>query len=221
MIDIGDIQQQTAKQIYRIDTEFVKFPGQAYQMHLSGILPSDMEPHWNSKSCQIFENKIEKLCKSLEYDARVVCTLQNNFVVDKIRAVDTQNVIIHLSIEQYLVDKKLGIESKESFERVKEMAMSAGVDFQKKFVRKNEEEKIEKIIVRDEFKAFDDTLCTPLQPKQATVEEDLINFSMDADEEDVEIKDKWVSAPSIEQGKITITTFPDPDNFYIQYKGSQ
>lgn len=211
-------------------------------MHLTGIQPSNCEHDWSSKSIRVFQNRIKKLEKDFQnilYDARVIYSLRNAFVVDKIRATDIINKIGHLRFEKELVDKKLGISCHDVVAQVKRLAAEAGVSFEKKF---EPIEVIPKCKLSQESVTSDKSDNTIASENQkihsnvpaklnsssvkANVEKDLIDFSIGSnaetepwDEEttEEEFTEKWTNPPSIKHGRIFISNFDSPDNFYINY----
>lgn len=235
LIDAGEVLKKSRPDIFGMDEEFKEFPIQAYQLHLTGILPSNCEHDWSPKAIQAFQRRIKNLKNdfpNIEYDARVIFSLRDAFVVDKIRAADTINGISHLLIEQDLIDKKLGISSKEAVTRVKRLAKEAGANFEKKV---EDVEKCESSTESVPCDTSDDMIVSVKREESANlpinlnssakddVEKNLMDFSFCSNEEkgslneEKEPRDKWTEPPSIERGRIIITTFCDPDNFYINY----
>lgn len=218
-------------------------------MHLTGIQPSNCEHDWSSKSIRVFQNRIKKLEKEFQnilYDARVIFSLRNAFVVDKIRATDTINIIGHLRLEKELVDMKLGISCLEVVAQIKRIAAEAGVSFEKKVeliednptkvevfqTCKSSKESVTSDRSDNSIASEKQKLHSNMPAKlnkssaNANVEKDLIDFSIGShwetepwDEEptEKEFREKWTSPPSIKRGRIFISNFYSPDNFYINY----
>lgn len=206
-------------------------------MHLIGIQPSNSEQDWSSKSIRIFQKHIKKLendFQNILYDARVIFSLRGAFVVDKIRAADTINLISHLRFEKELVDKKLGIPCQGVVAQVKRIAKEAGVNFEKKIepmvdsVTDTKPTEV-KEVVKYESSKESATLNLPAKLNssvKADVEKDLIEFPICSNAEmepwdqlptEEEFTEKWTKPPSIKRGRIFITNFYSPDNFYINY----
>lgn len=248
LIDTGEILKLSRPDIFKMDaSEFIEFPRQAYTMHLIGIQPFNHEDDWSSRSIRVFQNRIKKLendFQNILYDARVIFSLRDAFVVDKIRAADTINMISHLIFEKELVDKKLGIPCQDIITRVKRIAKEAGVNFERKIEPIVEGkptpkvEDIEKGQSSEESVSSDKLQETIASEKQgvppdnlnnssaeSNVEKNLIDFSICSnsadtgpwDEEPTRKEEKWTGPPSIEHGRIFITNFCSPDNFYINY----
>lgn len=230
MIDVGGINTKNVDEIFEIDAQFERFPGQAYHMHLAGILPSDLEHNWSPKALQIFQkriNKLQQVMENVEFDARIVFSLRNNFVVDKIRAVDIRNAIIHLIFEQELVNNGLGVASNECFERVKDMAKLAGVDFRKTVKKRIDDDACKnpdssKVAIHSTvpLEMQNNVSLTPDNETDNETTKDLIEFSMELACDD-DFKEQWLTAPTIDKGQIIITAFYNPDNFYINYESDR
>lgn len=218
-------------------------------MHLTGCLPSNCEQDWSSKSIRVFQNRIKKMendFQNIQYDARVIFSLRDAFVVDKIRAADTINMIGHLRFENELIDKKLGIPCQDVIAQVKRIAKEAGVNFKKKTksIENNEITKVKDFMKCESSKesvTFDKSENTIASEKQtlysnvpsklnssakADIKKDLIDFSIGSSTEKEpwieeptaeEFTEKWTTPPTIQRGRIFITNFYSPDNFYINY----
>lgn len=243
MIDLGMVLKKVKPDIFKCDTEFEEFPMQAYNMHLTGIIPSNREHDWSSKSIRVFQNRIKKLendFQNILYDARVIFSLRDAFVVDKVRAADTVNMIGHMRFEKELVDKRLGIRCQDVVAQVKRIAKEAGVDFEKKIEPMKDEniekcqssiqsvtsDKSENINASEKQKVYPNVPAVLSNSDEANVEKNLIDFSICSNAErdpwdevptEEEFTEEWTQPPSIERGRIFITNFFSPDNFYVNY----
>lgn len=129
LIDYGDILTRASSEIYALSDEYKQLPAQAYSMHLTGIVPADHEDDWDEKITQKLQKLFTKLNtneSNVEYEAQVLFTLRNVFVVDMIRVINSKDCYVHVPVKEYLIEQKFAIESKDRREHVINMAKSNG-----------------------------------------------------------------------------------------------
>lgn len=129
LIDYGDILTRKTSEIYVLNDEYKEPPGQAYSMHLTGIIPADYEEDWDEKITHRLKtllNKLHTTESNVEYEARVLFTLRNTFVVDIFRVINSKDCYVHVPVKEYLIDHKYAIKSKDCLQRVIDMAKFNG-----------------------------------------------------------------------------------------------
>lgn len=234
LIDVGDVYQREKNEIFQLDKKFADFPGQAYRMHLSGVLPVDGEQGWSPKICQVFKQHVKKLMKldteHLVFDARVVFSLRNDILVDIVRASNIEKCIVRLSFEKELIRKKWAIPSDDCLKKVKETVKLIGIDFPKK-IKKSMIDKNENEIISSENVVISDanTIAGELESGE-TNQIQCFDKSNDVDmkrsqHESSDISDdfveEWLPAPKIDNGPVAVTYFDNPHNLHINYKNNE
>lgn len=127
-IDAGDVELRHAFELYTLDNGFQDFPNQAHHLHLVGVIPSDKEDDWDKRVCGKIKNYLMNHFHedNLVYEANVLFSLRNTFVVDIMRLINYKRGIVHCSIKRYLENEGFGKYSNSSRQKVLEMAKKHG-----------------------------------------------------------------------------------------------
>lgn len=129
-LDTGDIQQYQAHEIYALDEAFQKIPNQAYYLHLTGIVPADLEDDWDPRAVEFVTKELQKYTESensdVIYEANVILSLRHTLVVDIMRLVNIKRGVVHCSLKTFLRNKSYGIISPDSPKKVLALAKKEG-----------------------------------------------------------------------------------------------
>lgn len=129
-LDTGDVERYQAHEIFALDEAFQVIPDQAYYLHLTGIVPADLEDDWDPRAVEFITQELRKWTENersdVIYEANVILSLRNTLVVDIMRLVNIKRGVVHCSLKTFLKNKSYGIFSPGSRKRVLALAKKDG-----------------------------------------------------------------------------------------------
>lgn len=189
-------------------------------MHLTSVIPADKEEDWDPQVCDKVRKHLNELNNKendLIYEAIIVFSLRNTIVVDTMRLICLKNAIVHCYLKTYLQRHKFGIISKDSRDKVIEMAKAAGI----KIKARPPAQSVAKLSsLPEKIKASPKanvSNATERRPSRVESDTPLITFDDTASESFSQDggHDKFECPWKAQHKNIYISQFYSPTNFYV------
>lgn len=112
-----------------MDQQFSDFPGQAIDIHLTGVLPT--ETVWHKSSIDKIRNLLScEKSESREIEVNVIHALNNSLVIDHMRVLEklklSNEYVMLGSIKKIMIQEKYGISDKISLTKFEQALKDRG-----------------------------------------------------------------------------------------------
>lgn len=131
LIDTGKLIKFKLSELYKLDPEYCDFPGQAVDLHLTGIIP--VETVWHKPSINKVRSLLTPFAKSenREIEVNVIHALKNALIIDQMRVVEklelTKEYVMLDSVKKVMIHQKYGTADKTAFAKFEKALQDRGM----------------------------------------------------------------------------------------------
>ena len=120
-----------------LPAEYRDFPGQAVDLHLTGVIPADKEDEWDQRVTKIVMKTLDRHLKdesglrdNIHVEAKIVVPLKDALLVESIRVVeylpDIETAGQKLSVKKFLITNKYGVADSRGIAKMKDLVQQIG-----------------------------------------------------------------------------------------------